>query len=358
MIIQETLPKKVLITGNMGYVGSALVSSLREKYPSIEIYGFDTGFFATCITGNTLLPEINLNKQYFGDVRNFPKEILTGIDSVIHLAAISNDPMGKEFEKITSQINYESTIQIAQYAKEAGVKNFVFASSCSVYGYASEYAKNEKDDLNPLTAYATSKIDSEIGLKKLVNDNFIITCLRFATACGWSDRLRLDLVLNDFVASALILGEISILSDGSPLRPLIDVKDMSRAIDWASKRKTDNGGPFLIINIGSNNSNFSINDIALNVKKILTNTTITINKDAAPDKRSYKVCFDLFNELAPNYTPLINIDESVLNLISGLKNMNFNDKNFRESNLIRLFKLNNLKSRNKINKSLFYIKNN
>ena len=357
MITQKSSPKKILITGNMGYVGSTLVSSLREKYPGIEIYGYDTGFFATCITENSLLPEINLNKQYFGDVRNFPKEILFGIDTVIHLAAISNDPMGKEFEEITSQINYKSTIQIAEYAKLAGVKNFVFASSCSVYGYASEYAKKETDELNPLTAYATSKIDSEIGLKKLATDTFIITCLRFATACGWSDRLRLDLVLNDFVTSALLLGEISILSDGSPLRPLIDVKDMSRAIDWASKREADNGGNFLIINIGSNNANYSIYDIAISVKKILTNTTVSINKDAAPDKRSYKVSFDLFNELAPNYTPLINIDESILNLVGGLKNMNFNDKYFRESNLIRLFKLNNLKSNNKINNNLYYIKN-
>lgn len=348
--------RKFLITGNMGYVGSVLVSSLRTKYPDAEIYGFDAGFFASCLTANQIMPEVYLNRQYYGDVRNFPKEILSGIDSVIHLAAISNDPMGKEFEKITSQINYNSTIQIASYAKDAGVKNFVFASSCSVYGSAGEYSKKESDELNPLTAYARSKVDSEKELQRIANDNFVVTCLRFATACGWSNRLRLDLVLNDFVASALLFNEISILSDGTPLRPIIDVRDMSKAMDWASNREVDNGGNYLIINIGSDDANFSIKEIAMNVKDVLPDTVVTINKNAAPDKRSYKVCFELFKELAPNYLPSVKIETSIYELFTGLKKMAFSDIKFRESNFIRLIKLNNLKVDNLVSNDLFFNK--
>ena len=281
-------------------------------------------------------PEIMLDKQYYGDVRNFPNEIIKDIDSIIYLAAISNDPMGNEFEKVTKDVNYSSAVKIAEIAKKEGVRNYVFASSCSVYGFADDGMRTEKSDLNPLTAYAKSKINAEKDLELLADSNLNVTCLRFATACGFSPRLRLDLVLNDFVASAVTNGKIEILSDGTPWRPLIHVKDMARAIDWAINRNSSNGDYFLALNAGSNNWNYQIKELAEGVKKVLPNVDIDVNKAAVPDNRSYKVDFSLFNQLAPDFFPIVSLEDAVKDLVEGLEKIKFNDTNFRESNLLRL----------------------
>ena len=170
-----------------------------------------------------------------------------------------------------------------------------------MYGQAETGARKETDPTNPLTAYARSKIGTEKDLKNMNLNEMNFTSLRFATACGWSNRLRLDLVLNDFVACAITSGEITVLSDGSPWRPLIDVEDMSRAIIWAINRHKDNGGQFLAVNAGSNNSNYQVIQIAKAVASLIPNTKILINKDALPDKRSYSVDFNLYEGLAPDF---------------------------------------------------------
>lgn len=344
-----------LITGNMGYVGTTVSAYLRREFPNSRIIGFDTGFFASSILGDHKFPETNLNNQYFGDIRDFPIEILSDVDSVIHLAAISNDPMGKEFEEITNQINFLESIKLAKLSKLAGVKNFVFASSCSVYGFASEMPKTEKDNVNPLTAYACSKINAEQELLKLASNDFIVTCLRFATACGFNSRTRLDLVLNDFVASAITQKFISILSDGTPCRPLIDINDMARAIDWASNRSFENGGSFVIVNTGQDSANFTIKELAELVSIQHKGTAININLSAPPDKRSYKVDFSLFKTLAPTYQPLKNINDSIADLFKGFNEANFSDINFRDSQYIRLNVLRMMKSKQIIDKNLFYL---
>jgi len=326
---------KILVTGNAGYIGPVLAKHLLKSRSDIELIGFDTGYFAHCLTNTEYLPEFNY-KQHWGDLRNFPFDFLDGIDAVVHLAAISNDPMGKQFEQVTEDINYNASIQIAKAAKERGVKSFVFASSCSMYGSAESGVKSESDELNPLTAYARSKVAMEKSLEKIADENFIVTALRFATACGMSDRLRLDLVLNDFVAGAMTSGEISVLSDGSPWRPLIDVKDMSRAIDWALDRFVELGGPFLPVNVGSQEWNYQVKDLALAVADIITKTKVSINTNAKVDKRSYRVNFDKFKEYAPNHQPQVNLEQSINELIVGLKNMRFSDSNFRNSQYMRL----------------------
>jgi len=207
----------------MGYIAPSVVNQLRASYPDAELVGLDLGFFAHCLTGAWMLPENRLNQQIFADVRNITVEMLRDVYAVVHLAAISNDPMGQAFEQVTHDINCQASIKMAQCAKEAGVQRYVFASSCSVYGAADGGPRQENDALNPLTAYARSKVGTEEGVKDLASEDFVITCLRFATACGMSERLRLDLVLNDFVASAVISGKIDILSDGTPWRPLIHI---------------------------------------------------------------------------------------------------------------------------------------
>ena len=212
----------------------------------------------------------------------------------------------------------------------------MFASSCSVYGFAEGRARTEDDPVNPLTAYARSKIDTEQGLAALRHGNMAVTCLRFATACGMSDRLRLDLVLNDFAACAMTSGEITVLSDGTPWRPLVDVADMARAIEWAATREAWRGGTVLTVNAGSDRWNLRVRDLAEACAGVFVGATVSINKDAPPDRRSYAVDFSRFRELAPQHQPLVDLDESIRRLREGLQAIRFDTANFRELNYMRL----------------------
>ena len=327
---------KILVTGNLGYVGPSVMLQLRRSYPLAQLVGMDLGFFAHCLTGVNASPERVVDHQICKDVRDVEQDDLEGFDTIIHLAAVSNDPMGEEFAVVTDEINCQSSIKMATLAKSAKVKNYVFASSCSVYGEASEFAKKENDGLNPLTAYAKSKIDTETRIANLASEEFVVTCLRFATACGFSARTRLDLVLNDFVAAAISNGVISILSDGTPWRPLIHVSDMGRAIDWATSRKASNGGAMLVVNAGSDEWNYQIKELAAAVANQISGTTVEINLNAAPDKRSYKADFAKFRELAPNHQPQVSLVDAVKGLRDGLLGMNFSNGDFRNSDFMRL----------------------
>ncbi len=326
----------ILITGNMGYVGPAVLAQLRQSYPDAKLTGVDIGYFAHCLTAPPVLPECRLNTQLFMDVRDITAEMLEGVDAIVHLAAISNDPMGNLFEDVTIKINLDATVDLAHKAKAVGVKSFIFASSCSVYGFAEGGPRSETSQLNPLTAYARSKVLSEQAMEKIADDDFAVTCLRFATACGMSDRLRLDLVLNDFVASALTANKVSILSDGTPWRPLINVQDMALAIDWAVQRNPAIGGAFLVLNAGSNDWNYQVRELAEAVVELIPGVEISINKNAMPDKRSYQVSFDKFKELAPDHQPRVDLYATVSGLRDGLRAMNFDDGNFRNSHYMRL----------------------
>jgi nucleoside-diphosphate-sugar epimerase len=283
--------------------------------------------------------------QYFVDVRQIKKEMLAGVDAIVHLAGISNDPMGNRFEEVTLDVNHRASVQLARKAKEAGVKAFVFASSCSMYGAAEDIPRTEKAPLNPLTAYAKSKVLTERDLEPLADKGFKVTSLRFSTACGISDRLRLDLVLNDFVAGAVASKRITILSDGTPWRPLINTKDMARAIDWAIIRDKKDGGDFLAVNVGSDEWNYQVKDLAEAVARVVPGVDVSINKDAQPDKRSYRVSFDLFRRLAPEHQPKFDLITTIKELWSGLEAIGFNDKDFRNSKLIRLKVLTGLRDR-------------
>ncbi len=309
---------RIVITGNMGYVGPVVAAHFRECFPDAELIGFDSALFAQCLTTPDAFPERVLDRQVFGDVREFPADLLTNTDAVVHLAALSNDPIGVRFEKQTDEINNIASIRIAAAAAKAGVSSFVFASSCSVYGMAEGGPRKESDTLLPLTAYAKSKIATEQGLKQLAAPSMTITCLRFATACGQAPRLRLDLVLNDFVATALATGQINVLSDGSPWRPLIDVEDMARAMEWAATRRGANGDRFLAINAGRDDHNYQVVDLAEAVADAIPGTTVSINRDALPDLRSYRVDFGLFAKTAPDHQPQVSLSRSIERLIEGL----------------------------------------
>jgi nucleoside-diphosphate-sugar epimerase len=343
---------KVLITGNLGYVGPWVSRHLRLRHPDAALVGVDIGYFAHCLTNASRLPEAVLDAQYFADIRRFPDELLAGVDALVHLAAISNDPMGNAYEDVTLDVNYRAGIELARKAKAAGVRSLVFASSCSVYGFADDKPRTERSELNPLTAYARSKVLTEQGLRELAGPDFRVSCLRFATACGMSDRLRLDLVLNDFVACAISARRITVLSDGTPWRPLINVKDMARAIDWAIGRDRDKGGDFLVVNAGTDTWNYQVQDLAHMVAHLVPGTEVSINRNSPPDKRSYRVDFSLFRTLAPEHQPESNLEETIDALHHGLTAIGFQDRDFRNSQFMRLRVLGTLIAGGLLNESL------
>ncbi|MFL6651609.1 MAG: NAD-dependent epimerase/dehydratase family protein [Sulfurifustaceae bacterium] len=347
---------KILITGNMGYVGPTVVERLRREYPDARLVGFDMGYFAHCLSGVAAFPERRLDAQIIGDVRTIGPELLEGVDAIVHLAAISNDPMGNAFEALTAEVNQAASVRLAQLAKRAGVRRFVFASSCSMYGAAESRPRVEHDPLNPLTAYARSKVGTEGALREIAGDGFVVTALRFATACGMSARLRLDLVLNDFVAGAMASKEISILSDGTPWRPLIHVQDMARAIEWAIGRDVGQGGAFLAVNVGADEWNYQVRELAEAVARGVPGVRISINPHAPPDKRSYRVSFDLFRRLAPRHQPQVDLSEAIEGLKDGLAGMGFRDPEFRSSGFIRLRVLARLRALGELNERFEWVR--
>jgi nucleoside-diphosphate-sugar epimerase len=331
----EDLGMNILVTGNQGYVGPVLGRHLRRVYPEARLIGFDTGYFALCTTNAEVSPERVYDMQINGDVRDLDAALLQGVDAVVQLAAISNDPMGATYEAVTDAVNRGASIRLAALAAAAGVKHFVFASSCSVYGFAPGGARTESDPLNPQTAYARSKIATEQALAAMDLNGMTTTCLRFATACGMSERLRLDLVLNDFVASAVASRKINVLSDGAPWRPLIDVADMARAVEWAVARSPGNGGARLSVNVGAQAWNHQVRDLAYAVAEA-TGAEVSINKQAPPDSRSYRVDFSLYRTLAPAHQSQMNLAGSIAALKRGLEGMGFADREFRASPYMRL----------------------
>lgn len=346
---------KIIIAGNLGYIGPSVTAQLRSTFPDAELIGFDIGYFAHSLSNASCLPEVKLSQQVFGDIRRFPETLLEGVDAVVDLAAISNDPMGKQFETVTMDVNYRAAVKLAEACKKAGVKNFVYASSCSMYGEASAYPKKEQDELNPLTAYARSKVAAEKELEPLAGEGFTVTCLRFATACGFTGRIRLDLVLNDFVAGALVNKEIGILSDGTPWRPMINTKDMARAFEWGVTRKPENGGEFLAVNTGCSEWNTQIKPLADEVALQIEGASVSTNPDAVPDKRSYRVNFDLYKALAPDHQPLMKLNETIREVKDGLEAMDFKDPDFRESQFIRLKVLGRHIDEGRLNENLEWI---
>jgi nucleoside-diphosphate-sugar epimerase len=318
--------KRILITGNMGYVGPLVVKHLRATRPASKLIGLDTAYFGSCLSGGIVLPESDLDEQVFSDVRSVPEAALEDIGGVVHLAGISNDPIGNAYEEVTFEVNHRATVELARQAKAAGARSFVFASSCSVYGYAEEAPRHEDSPLDPLTAYAKSKIMAEQDLAELADSSFAVTCLRFATACGFSPRIRLDLVLNDFVARASTTGRIQILSDGTPWRPLIEVRDMALAIDWALGRDSSTPCPFLVVNTGSDGWNYRVRELAEAVAAQIPGSSIDVNRAAQPDKRSYRVSFRKFRELAPGHQPRYDVARAIEDLICGFMDTDFQNQ--------------------------------
>lgn len=346
---------KILVTGNLGYIGPELAKAIKAYKSNCHISGIDTGIFAGCLTSSDLIGDTFYDLQNYVDIRDISREHLRGVDVVVSLAAVSNDPIGNEFEEATNSINYEANLNLANLCELNGVQKFILASSCSMYGAGGSTPRTESDQTMPLTAYAKSKINCENQLRILFSEKDIeFVFLRFSTACGISDRLRLDLVLNDFVASAVAYKKITILSDGTPWRPLIDVEEMCKAIIWAIDLNVRDSvkNNILSVNVGSNEWNFSVKQLAELVCMQCSGTKLEINKNAPEDKRSYKVDFSLYKSLAGSFYPSKKIEDTIQELVMMTSKLNLQScTDIRSTDFIRLNKVRQLLNSGKISKS-------
>lgn len=347
---------RIVVTGCSGYVGPFVTRALRSSTSRAELIGIDAGFFAAQHEGEGPSPMVDMDEVHFVDVRDVKSHHFRGVTSVIHLAALSNDPMGDRYAELTHEVNQVQTIRIAEIARNEGVRFFTFASSASVYGAGSSVPRTESSELAPQTAYARSKVDSELGLQQLANRDFLVTCLRFATACGWSPRIRLDLVLNDFVAAAITTGVITVLSDGTPWRPLIHVRDMARAIEWSVSAEREVLDPYLLTNVGREDWNYQVRDLAEAVAKTIGGIQVHINREAQADARSYRVDFERWRGLAPNHQPVETLEGTIRELADHLRQLRDLDAGFRGSPRVRLHQLQQLRDHGYLDENLRWIR--
>jgi len=338
--------KKVLITGSAGYIGSVLAPVLESK--DYHVIGLDTLFFK-----NALLNKKRAHRLFKKDIRKISIKDLEGIDAIIHLAALSNDAMGEIKKEITRDINHNATVRLAKMAKKAGVKRFIFSSSCSIYGISKKGVVNEESFPNPLTAYAKSKILSEKALQKLADKNFTVALLRNATVYGFSPCFRDDLVVNNLTACGMTLGEIRIKSDGTPWRPLIDVRDLSKIMMLFLEIPSQkiNGK---IINIGKNENNFQIRKILELIHKQLPACKIIYTGEHGADTRSYQVNFDKFQALFPQFKLNWDLEKSIADLIDNLKKNNYTKRHFLTGKYTRLVTLNKMLKKGNLTDTLFW----
>ncbi len=341
---------KILVTGNTGYIGAVLCKKLLEE--GFEVIGIDAGFYKGC---NFIKENYNL-KQITKDIRNIGKEDFEGVEAVIHLAALSNDPMGALLPELTSVINYRASMNLARLAKDCKVERFIFSSSCSVYGIAGDQAITEDGVLNPITEYAKSKVDSEIEISKLADGIFSPVFLRNATVYGVSPMLRVDLVVNNLVGWAFTTGKIRLMSDGSPWRPLIHIQDICRA--FIAVLKAPRGLIHnQVFNIGQNSQNYRVKDIVDTIKNVMPEAKIEYTGEHGVDTRTYRVNFSKFNRALNNYfKPSWNIEEGVKELFDAYKTNNLSYGDFDGNKFIRLKRIRKLLEEGKLDKNLFWKK--
>ena len=326
---------KIMVTGDQGYIGAVLVPMLMDK--GYEVVGYDAGFFAE----NLLYPFDNNYNRIKKDIRDINKGDLEGIDAVIHLAGLSNDPLGEFSPKLTEDINYTATIRLAELAKETGVSRFVYASSQSMYGISNSSDELDEDDSdkNPITAYAVAKWNAEQKLHTMSTNDFVVTSFRPSTVFGASPRLRCDIVFNNLVACAYTTGRIEIMSDGTPWRPIVHVRDVCSAFIVGIEAP-----PELVLsrafNVGVPNGNFTVRDIAEAAQRAVPGCELVFTGEHGVDSRTYKVGFSrILNELHDYYKPEWDLDMGGKELVELFDKINFKEDQFRGRDTIRLQQL-------------------
>jgi nucleoside-diphosphate-sugar epimerase len=339
---------KILVTGNLGYIGSVLLPLLQDQQH--QVVGLDCGYFKECI----LSPANEDFKQIYRDVRDVVLEDLQSVDAVIHLAGLSNDPLGELAPGITEEINLGGTIRLALMSREAGVKRFIYSSSQSMYG-VSEIDEELDEDLSekrPITAYARTKWDAELKLKELQSDSFLVCAIRPATVFGVSPRLRCDIVFNNLVACAYTTNKIEIKSDGSPWRPVVHIRDVCAAFIAClnAPQELVAGRAF---NVGIPNGNFTVRQLAEAAQRAVPGSTLVFTGEHGNDSRTYRVSFNrILTELKDYFLPLWNLDRGAAELINYFKEVHFTEHDFRGWKTTRLMQLNRLKEQKLLDQKL------
>lgn len=341
---------KILVTGTEGYIGSRLAPLLDAR--GHDVVGLDTGFYRDgCLyldpLGSTMTP-----KTRFRDLRAVTAIDLEGFDAVIHLAELSNDPLGQNRPEITFQINHQGSLRLAKAAKEAGVRRFVYASSCSVYGVGSGDFLDETAPTNPQTAYAQCKVLVERDLTPMADDRFSVVFLRNATAYGPSPRMRFDIVLNDLCALAWTTKKIAMLSDGSPWRPIVHIEDICEAMRCAVEAPAD-AINCEVFNVGSTSENYRVREIAQLVAEAFPGCEVTVGPPSA-DNRSYRVAFAKIETRLPGFAARWTAREGARELRDLFKRIEFDTQAFACRAFTRLKQLKYLQRTGQIDDDLFW----
>lgn len=337
---------RVLITGHLGYIGTVMTKMMVEA--GHDVVGLDSDLYRNCWFGRPTRPVPSLRM----DVRDVTERELLGFDAVVHLAALSNDPVGDLNPECTYEINLNSTIRLGEVAREAGVQRFLFSSSCSLYGAAStEDMLDETAPCRPVTPYAVSKVRSEEGLSRLADDSFCPVYLRNSTAYGVSPRLRADLVINNLVGSAFLTQRILMMSDGTPWRPLVHVEDISRAfmaVLDAPREAVFNQA----FNVGRNEENYQISELAEMVARVVPDSRIEYAPGGGPDKRCYRVDCGKIARVLPAFTPMWHAQSGVEELYNAFRGEGLRAEDFNGSKYIRIKRIKHLMALNQLDEKL------
>lgn len=328
----------ILVTGNLGYIGSVLVPLLQSK--GHQVVGLDSGFFEDC-----LLSPVSKNfKQITKDIRDVESVDLDGIDAVIHLAGLSNDPLGELVPGLTEEINFDGAMKLATLSKKASVKRFIYASSQSMFGVSDtdEELDEDRSNKNPVTAYAKTKWDAELQLNKMQSDSFLVCSFRPSTVFGMSPRLRCDVVFNNLVGCAYTTNKIEIKSDGTPWRPVVHIQDVCAAFiaGLDAPMELVAGRAF---NVGIPNGNFTVRQLAEAAQRAVPGSQLVFTGEHGSDSRTYRVSFNrIMTDLKDYFKPSWDLDRGATELVNYFKEIDFTEKDFRGWKTTRLMQINRL----------------